>query len=189
MRSTAVQPYLRAFGFTLLELIITLSIALILFGMVIPSFRTLMVKNLQAGEVNNLVHHFHLARSLSITNETHYVLCPSHDGEHCDNTVDWSHGYILYEDSNRNRSRDQPELLQAAHQPTHDRNIDIESTDGRRYVVYHGDGRPSGHNLTLTFCDPDNRIPPKAVIVSNLGRIRVSETRWDGTPLTCSGEI
>jgi type IV fimbrial biogenesis protein FimT len=172
-----------------MELIITLAIALILFSMVIPSYRTLTVRNLQASELHSMVHHFHLARSLSISKETHHVLCPSNGGERCTNTTNWSHGYILYEDANQNRSRDQNEPLQAAHQPMHDRRIEIESTEHRRYVVYRGDGRPSGHDLTLTICDTDNRIPPKAVIVNNLGRLRVSETRWDGTPLSCRGEI
>jgi type IV fimbrial biogenesis protein FimT len=189
MQSTASRPYVRSFGFTLIELIITLSIALILISLGIPSFRMLTVKNLQVSELNNMVHHFHLARSLSISKQAYHILCPSNDGERCSDTIDWSRGYILFEDANRNKSRDQNEPVQAAYQLMNDRNINIESTDGRRYVVYQGDGRPTGTNLTLTFCDPDNRIPPKAVIVNNQGRIRVSKTRWDGTPLNCNEEI
>jgi type IV fimbrial biogenesis protein FimT len=172
-----------------LELIITLTIALILVSMAVPAFRTLTAKNLQASELNNMVHHFHLARSLSVSRETHHVLCPSSDGERCSDTIDWSRGYILYEDANRNRYRDENEQLQAVHHPMHDGNIDIASTGGRRYVVYQGDGRPTGTNLTLTFCDSDSLIPPKAVIVNNIGRVMVSRTHWDGTPLNCSGKI
>ncbi|MES9975730.1 MAG: GspH/FimT family pseudopilin [Candidatus Thiodiazotropha sp.] len=189
MPHTVTHSYVRGFGFTLIELIITLGIALILLITVIPSFRTLTVKNLQASEINSFVHHCHLARSLSISRETHHILCPSSNGESCTNVADWSDGYILYEDLNRNRSRDQNELLQGVHQPIQGMSIGIDSSRHRRYVVYRGDGRPSGYNLTLTFCDPDNLIPPKAVIVSNLGRVRVSKTRSDGSQLSCSGEI
>ncbi|MEW8026433.1 MAG: GspH/FimT family pseudopilin [Candidatus Thiodiazotropha sp.] len=189
MQSTVTRAYVRGFGFTLIELITTLAILLILLSMVMPSFRTLMVRNLQASEINSIVHHFNLARSLSISMQTHHILCPSSDGESCTNAADWSHGYILYEDSNRNRSRDQNELQQGVHRPMHGMSIEIDSSRHRRYVVYRGDGRPSGYNLTLTFCDPDDRIPPKAVIVNNLGRVRVSEFRPDGSQLSCSGEI
>jgi type IV fimbrial biogenesis protein FimT len=176
-------------GFTLIELIVTLAIAAILATMVIPSFNTLSVKNLQADEVNTMIHHFYLARSLSTANETRYALCPSSDGERCTNTADWSQGYILFEDSAtpHNGLRDPNEQLQAAHQPTQDARIDIDTSEHRNRVVYQADGHPVGYDLTMTFCDPDERIPPKAVILSNLGRVRVSETNPDGTPLSCGG--
>jgi type IV fimbrial biogenesis protein FimT len=174
-------------GFTLIELIVTLAIAAILVTMVIPSFTTLSVKNQQADEVNTLVHHFYLARSLSTANETRYALCPSSDGERCTNSTDWSHGYILFEDTNSDGTRDTSEPLQAAHQPTQDTRLDIGSGEHRNRVVYQADGHPIGYDLTMTFCDPDEQIPPKAVILSNLGRVRVSETNPDGTPLSCDG--
>jgi type IV fimbrial biogenesis protein FimT len=189
MQSNAAHAYVRGFGFTLIDLIITLAIALILFSMVIPSFRLLTVKNLQTSEINRIVRHFHLARSLAISKETHHILCPSRDGENCAEPTDWNHGHILFEDSNENGSRDHNERLEAAYKPLQDAGIGIETTQEDRYVIYHGDGRPSGYNLTLKFCDTENRIPPKAVFVSNLGRVRVSETNWDGSPVICSEEI
>ncbi|MES9972319.1 MAG: GspH/FimT family pseudopilin [Candidatus Thiodiazotropha sp.] len=184
---TLAQSRYREFGFTLFELIVTLSILLIILGMGIPGFRALTAKNLQASEINTFVHHFQLARSLSITKQTHHVLCPSRDGVSCSNDGEWGQGYILYEDSNPNRSRDQNEQLHGVHRPNQEMGIEIESSQHRRFVVYGGDGRPSGYNLTLTFCDPASLIPPKAVILNNVGRVRVSETRWDGSPLSCRG--
>ncbi len=181
------KPYSVAPGFTLTELLITLSIATILIGVGIPSYRALVARNLQASEINSYVHLFHLARSLSITRETHHILCPSSDGESCSQSTDWSRGLILYEDTNRNETRDQNEQLQGVHRPMHESDIEIQSSQGRRLVIYHGDGHSSGYNLTLTFCDPDARIPPRAVVVNNMGRVRVSETRWNGDPLSCSG--
>lgn len=189
MQPTLAQSRCLDFGFTLLELVVSISIVLILLGMGIPAFRALTAKSLQASEINAFVHHFHLARSLSITNQTHHVLCPSSDGVSCTNSGEWGQGYILYEDSNPNRSRDQNEQLQAVHRPDQEMGIDIESSQYRRFVVYGVDGRPSGYNLTLTFCDPNSQIPPKAVILNNLGRVRVSESRWDGSALSCGGDI
>jgi type IV fimbrial biogenesis protein FimT len=189
MQSTLTRTQARGLGFTLIELIITLAIALILFSIVIPAFRSLTVKNLQTSEINIIVRHFHLARSLAITRETHHIVCPSRDGENCAHPTDWNHGHILFEDSNKNGSRDHNEPLEVVYKPLQGAGIGIETTKDDRYVVYHGDGYPSSYNLILKFCDTENRIPPKAVIVSNLGRVRVSETHWDGRPVICNEEI
>ncbi|MBT2971228.1 MAG: hypothetical protein B6D72_00460 [gamma proteobacterium symbiont of Ctena orbiculata] len=187
MQTAVDKAYASERGYSLLELLVTLVISSILITIVIPSYRSFVAKNLQASEINSFVHHFRLARSLSITKETHHVVCPSSDGEHCSPSNDWSHGFILYEDSNRNRTRDRGEVMQGVHQPGHETEIEIHASQGRSVVVYQGDGRPSGYNLTLTFCDPGNQIPPKAVIVNNVGRVRISESRWNGEPLICSG--
>jgi type IV fimbrial biogenesis protein FimT len=61
----------------------------------------------------------------------------------------------------------------------------MRSTQGRKQIIYRADGRSAGSNLTLTFCDPGDKVPPRAVILSNSGRARISQTRWDGTPLSC----
>ncbi|MES9837010.1 MAG: GspH/FimT family pseudopilin [Candidatus Thiodiazotropha sp.] len=187
MQPTVNKAYPGAQGFSLLELLVTLLIFSILITIVIPSYRSFVAKNLQASEINSVVQHFRLARSLSIARETHHVVCPSGDGESCSPSSDWSQGFILYEDSNRNRARDGSEVMHGVHQPGQDVDIDIHASQGRSAVVYQGDGRPSGYNLTLTFCDPGNQVPPRAVIVNNVGRVRISETRWNGEPLNCSG--
>ncbi|MCU7890556.1 MAG: GspH/FimT family pseudopilin [Candidatus Thiodiazotropha sp. (ex Ustalcina ferruginea)] len=173
-------------GLTLIELVITVTILLTLISLGVPSFRNMTIKNQQRSEINSFVHHFHLARSLAITKETHHILCPSVDGETCLGTTDWSQGFILFEDRNRNKTKNQDERLQGSHHPGERVAINIHSSSGRKRVVYQGDGRPSGYNLTLTFCDPDNLVPPKAVIVNNEGRVRVSEVRPSGSPLSCS---
>ncbi|MEW8505449.1 MAG: GspH/FimT family pseudopilin [Candidatus Thiodiazotropha sp.] len=189
MQTTAPIPHKHEQGFSIAELLVTLAISSILVTIAIPSYRSFTAKNLQASEINSFVQHFRLARSLSISKETHHVLCPSSNGENCSASTDWSRGFILYEDRNRNRIRDQGEAMQGVHQPGHEMDIAIHSNQGRRLVVYQGDGRPSGYNLTLTFCDPGSQIPPKALIVNNVGRVRISNTRWNGNPLICNGEI
>ncbi|MCU7931721.1 MAG: GspH/FimT family pseudopilin [Candidatus Thiodiazotropha sp. (ex Codakia rugifera)] len=173
-------------GLTLIELVITVTILLTLISFGVPSFRNMIIKNQQRSEINSFVQHFHLARSQAITKETHHILCPSVDGETCLATTDWKRGFILFEDRNRNKIKDRDELLQGSHHPGEWVGINIHSSSGRNRVVYQGDGRPSGYNLTLTFCDPDNLIPPKAVIVNNVGRVRVSEVGPSDSPLSCN---
>ncbi|MCU7906298.1 MAG: GspH/FimT family pseudopilin [Candidatus Thiodiazotropha sp. (ex Epidulcina cf. delphinae)] len=187
MQTAASPPLSRATGLTLTDLIIALAILMILISLGIPSFRTMTAKNQQTSEINSFVRHFYLARSLAISSERHQVLCPSSDGEICQDNSDWSQGFILFEDTNENRTRDEGEPLQGYNRPAELIKIGIHSTAGRKRVVYQGDGRPSGYNLTLTFCDPDHLVPPRAVIVNNMGRTRVADTRSDGSSLNCSG--
>ena len=186
MRFTPPQPpCIRTQGLTLIDLILSLAILLILITLGVPSMRLISAKSLQTTQVNNFVSHFALARSLAITREQHQILCPSTDGKTCLDRADWSKGLIIFEDTNRNGVQDLNEPLQACHHPAAPSEIEIHSSRNRKRVIYHGDGRPSGYNLTLTFCDPDERIAPKAVIVNNVGRVRVSDSRPDGSPLRC----
>ncbi|MEJ2609972.1 MAG: GspH/FimT family pseudopilin [Candidatus Thiodiazotropha sp.] len=173
-------------GLTLIELIISLTILLILTAIGIPGMQTLRAKNQQTTQINMYVTHFALARSLAITREQHQVICPSLNGESCLDQTDWSEGLIIFEDSDRNGERDADEPLHAWHQPITPSEIKIHSTNGRKLVRYHANGRQTGCNLTITFCEPNDRIAPKAVIVSNMGRVRVSDKSPDGSPLKCS---
>lgn len=62
IKGTAVHPCRRPRGFTLIELMITLAVAVILIAIAIPSFNYLMVSNKLTTTANNLVSALSLAR-------------------------------------------------------------------------------------------------------------------------------
>jgi type IV fimbrial biogenesis protein FimT len=175
-------------GFTLLELLITLAVVTIVLAIGVPAFNRLTTGNQQTAEINRLIRSLQLGRSNAILSGFNHILCPSSNGIDCLAGIDWGQGYILFEDRNENEARDPEEKLLHVSRPSGKIGIDMHSTIGRQWVVYRSDGRSAGSNLTLTFCDPEDRIPPKAVILSNMGRARVSSTRWDGSPLNCDPE-
>ncbi|MCU7846209.1 MAG: GspH/FimT family pseudopilin [Candidatus Thiodiazotropha sp. (ex Monitilora ramsayi)] len=172
-------------GFTLIELLITLAVGVIVLGIGIPSLQTLLASNHQSSEINNFVRHLSLARSYAVKTGYDHVLCPSNDDSSCLDATHWDEGFILFQDSNEDGARDMDETLLRVSQPSGKFGIDMQSTQGRKKITYRADGRSAGSNLTLTFCDPESDVEPKAVILSNTGRARISRTRWDGTPLTC----
>lgn len=178
-------PTPRPCGFTLLELLISVAIATLILAIGIPAFNSLSARSQQTAEINSLVRHLQLARSSAIKTGNHHVLCPSKDMLGCLGDTRWESGYILFEDRNQDAIRDPHETLVRVSRPTGNFDIAMQTTAGRKLVIYRADGRSAGSNLTLTFCDPGKSIQPKAVILSNSGRTRVSTTRWDGTPLTC----
>ncbi len=172
-------------GLTLLNLLMSLAVIAIALTLGVPSFNAISARSQQTVEINRFVSHLQLARSYAVKTGHDHVLCPSRDSSTCLEKTDWKQGYILFEDSDENGLRSPAEPLVQASRPSGKIGIEIQSTSGRKHVVYRADGRSDGSNLTLTFCDPENDIPPRAVILSNTGRSRISKTRWDGTPLTC----
>jgi type IV fimbrial biogenesis protein FimT len=174
-------------GFSLIELLTTLAAGVIVLGIGIPSLNSLLAGNHQSSEINTFVRNLHLARSYAVKTGENHVLCPSNDSASCLVTTSWDQGFIMFQDDNRNGTRERDETLLQVNDPSGDFAINMSSTQGRKKIIYRSTGRSAGSNLTLTFCDPESGIAPKAVILSNTGRARVSKTRWDGTALTCDG--
>jgi len=172
-------------GFTLVELMSTLAVGAVLVGTAVPGFHGLVAKSHMAGEVNDLVSHLYLARSEAVKRFSPAVLCPSSNGSDCLNQPEWHHGYILFADENNDGQRDADETLLKVHQGATS-GLTALSSVYRKRVIYRPNGMSGGANLTVTFCDPNGATSPKAVIVSNTGRPRVSDTKADGSALSCS---
>jgi type IV fimbrial biogenesis protein FimT len=172
-------------GFSLLELLITLVIGALLLTIGIPSFQVFAAGNQQTSEINGFVRHLNLARSAAVKTGRDHVLCPSTDLIWCSNDTQWSEGYILFKDDNENRLRDPEEPLLHINRPTGKIGISMQSTSGRKKIIYRADGHSAGTNLTLTFCDPEGKVAPRAVILRNAGWARISETQAEGLPLDC----
>lgn len=90
-------------GFTLLELMVTLSVLAILLAVAIPSFRQTLQSNRVSTRVNELVGTIAYARSEAIRSSRGVGLCPSADGSSCGK--DWSSGWLVWSDFNGNGTR------------------------------------------------------------------------------------
>lgn len=175
----------RCTGITLLEMITTLSISSITLSLAIPAFNTLSGNSARSSAINSMVGHIQLARSEAITRAKRTILCPSLDSQTCYNSTIWNQGYILVEDSNNNKTVDADDTLLRVFQSLNER-IAVHSTVNRKRILFNPLGMSPGYNLTLSFCDQQQVVDPKAVIVSNTGRLRLSNTQSDGTPIDCN---
>jgi type IV fimbrial biogenesis protein FimT len=79
---------------------VTLAIAGILFGIVVPGFANLMANNRLATTTNELVTSIHYARSEAVRMEIPVSICASEDGESCSGDTDWGAGWVVFTDSN-----------------------------------------------------------------------------------------
>jgi type IV fimbrial biogenesis protein FimT len=92
----------RGSGFTLTELVITMSIAAILLAIAIPSFKYVTVSNRVATELNGLLGDLQYARSLAVKQGLQVTVCVSTDGATCAGALlsTWQAGWIVFLDSN-----------------------------------------------------------------------------------------
>lgn len=83
-------------GFTLIELMVTITVLAVLLGIGIPSFRSMIENNRIAAASNDLVSALQLARSEAIKRGIPVVLCASSDQSSCSTATSpvWINGWV-----------------------------------------------------------------------------------------------
>jgi type IV fimbrial biogenesis protein FimT len=170
-------------GHTLLELLLTLAVAATVLAAGVASMGGLIARHRQSVELNALFHAVHLARKESIMRRQVVSLCPSADGASCLDGLDWSAGWILFE----NRNRDEPPRVDDG-EPVLDRHVvdpALRITANRAGFTLRATVLRAT-NGTLVVCDRANRVPPKALVVSYTGRPRVAREDPRGGTYACA---
>ena len=170
-------------GYTLYELLLTLAVASVVLVVGLPSLGDVVARGRQAAEINALYHAMHSARLESIMRRRVVSLCPSTDGRRCRTGTDWSDGWIMFE----NRDRDEPPQVDADEPLLQRHGVDpgVRLTANRRGFTLRATVLRAT-NGTLIACDPAGRIPAKALVVSWTGRPRVALEDSDGEPYACA---
>ncbi len=174
----------RHLGVTLVELLIVLSIAAIVLTLGVSGFQGLIAHTRMTNAANGLIAHLQFARSEAVKRGADVSVCPSANGAACvvANPSVWQIGYVVA-------------ILDGNSPPnvtTLLRRVDAEemrgltiSSGGRMRFTFQGDGTAGGTNGTLTICDSGDSSNKRAVLVSKIGRVRVSDYGSGGDALTC----
>ncbi len=173
----------RLHGYSLYELLMTLTLIAVIVGLGLPSFSGLVARNRLHVEINALFHAIHLARKESIMRHRIVSLCPSLDGVSCEPGRDWSTGWLMFENTDKDepprRDKGEP-LLQ-----THIVSEDVRIMANRRGFTLRATQKRAT-NGTFVVCDMANRTPPRALVVSYTGRPRVTLETRRGEPYSCA---
>ncbi|MFL6602686.1 MAG: GspH/FimT family pseudopilin [Steroidobacteraceae bacterium] len=86
-------------GFTMVELIVVISIVGILMAVGTPSYRYFTTANRISSEINGLLGDMQFARAEAIREGQPVSLCASTDGATCSGVATWTTGWIVFSDS------------------------------------------------------------------------------------------
>jgi len=174
----------RQTGFTLLELMVTLTVFAILLGIAIPSFTETMRANRLTTVVNKLVTALNVARSEAAKRGSGVTVCASNAAHTaCAGAVTWdTGGWIVFDDDTSAGAvagvvDGTDKVLQAYDAP--DPGFTITPTPGTlTYVRYLPNGRPDSGALNTTFQVSRPDCPGKpARLITITGAGRVSSDR------------
>ena len=163
----------RNLGFTLIELMMTVTIAAILLGIGVPSMSEFVTTNRRAAAVNMLVSDMQRARGFAITRRVRVVLCPSSDGVTClpATTRDWSGGWLLFSDPDDDLAPGgaQDQLLNTQNAL---KNLKMPSSTGR-FEFTAGGGVQSTFGGRVAICVDSDNTKARTIVVDGTGRTRL----------------
>ena len=176
----------RARGLTLVELVTTLAVAGISLAVLVPSWNGMAERSRVTTTANLVLTHLRYARSEAVHRNTMVSVCPSNDGDTCSGDPHgWHNGYLVFVDSDGNRSRSPDEALlrvEGAKAP----GVRLHTTTGRPAIRFRPDGGAWGTNATFSVCAGEDESAYRAVILYGTGRARVDRRTPGNRPVSCT---
>ena len=158
-------------GFTLIELFVTMLVALILVGIGIPSFSSAMKNTRLSKSTNDLITTLHRARSEALKRGRDVRICAG-DGD-C-NSSNWESGWVAFVDENSDGDIDTDEEIIIQQNPQNKNTIRFNGSNINTFG-FNGRGKPLNNNVgRFTICDnrPD---AGKEVVIAFTGRASSNE--------------
>ncbi|KXU37068.1 hypothetical protein AXE65_04140 [Ventosimonas gracilis] len=156
-------------GFSLLELIITLSILSILLAVALPAMQTFVRNQRKTAEVNLLIGALNYTRSEAVERHHALRLCSGSFAEGCQTERLWRNDWLLTLDEPMSRMHRTNEPLRVfAH--SGDFFWRWQGAGGNAFIRFKADGSAAGSNGTFTLCYKKEAL--HQVVVNFAGRIR-----------------
>ncbi len=162
-------------GFTLIELMVTIGILGIVLSVGVPSYRGMVMDNRMATQANLFATSIKLARSNAVKFQRNATVCSSANFDAsvptCSSNSDWSAGWIVWVDKNRDATTDANEIISVSG-PVH-QSAELKSTSVNRFT-YDGRGFATTASGDLTLCDGRSGEMGRVIKVNATGRTNIS---------------
>jgi type IV fimbrial biogenesis protein FimT len=176
-----ISGYYRApgrmnYGFTLIELVVTITVVGILAAIAVPSMNHFLESNRLVALTNDLITDINLARSEAIKNGAQTGLCAA-SGSNCGTSTDWgSSGWRVFQDTDNTSSWTSGDTLIRSHESAP---LNNSITAPANFLVFSRVGGmvAAVTSQDITICN--SRIKEKRTLsINSVGRVSI-------TPGTC----
>lgn len=167
-------------GFTLVELLVAVSISGVLLVMSIPAFLDLIRSNRLAAQTHYFITAVNFARTEAINRNTQVIICVRSGGG-CDNSNYWERGWIVFDDSNENSQVDAGETVRVFDPLKEGYSLGPNVTSNSLRFYPDGGVRRASRALplmTFRLCAPDakdgNLVQrSREIVINATGRMRL----------------
>lgn len=160
-------------GFTLLELMIALSLAAILVSIAMPGYQTLMARTQLSARANELLASLHYTRSEAVKRGMRVTICKSVDGGSCIDTGDWQDGWLIFSDGGKAGTIDGGDQVLRVFTGLHGMTLKADN-QFKNWISFLPNGRSRGSgnlpNGSFYLCHAEQG---RRIIINHSGRPRV----------------
>jgi type IV fimbrial biogenesis protein FimT len=193
----SINTYLNIKGFTLIELIVSISIASILAAIAVPNFSAFLSQMRVDNEISVLYRLLFTARNAAINNALPVTICPLNDDNQC--TTLWQNEISVFIDLNNNNIYDPNNNEILIRTKSAIKNDDkLQYGLWRSRIIYAPTGRTAGwgSNGTFKYCPKGYPEQSRAIRIATSGRLYISsdidqdgrEEVRSGSEINCRAE-
>lgn len=176
-------------GVTLIELLVTLAVAVILMTIAVPSFQDAIVRNRLTTSTNDFVGTINYARAEAIKRGQSVTICKSSTGSACTTTgSQWENGWIVFVDADADGSLDSGETIIRTWPALPSLYTLRPNNNFTNFLRY--DGRGAANNIgSFAICHNSTESGAKVIVITRLRPRQGIDSNNDGIPETDSGNI
>lgn len=166
-------------GFTLTELLITMTVLGILAGLAFPPIMEFVQINRLTGQVNQFTGLLYYARSEAVRRGTRVTVCRSSDLSSCSTSTNWENGRIVFVDGSTAGTKDGTDEVLRKQEYLTGSNTLRGSDAFTNYVSFLSTGYASGTGSSsgsFRLCDSRGSSEAYTIFVNAAGRIRTAST-------------